>query len=111
VHGRDVQRDHDGPLREPGRGDAGVAAARHWRRRQGSADADELDLTRIAVDVVPEDHGGRGVRLTQDCLKRARGPLGCGLFSIRPLSEVPLACPAGRIGGAQDYQAPARQNM
>ena len=41
----------------------GMADARHRRRRQGPADADEQHLARIAVAADREHHGGRGVRL------------------------------------------------
>ena len=52
--GRDVQRDHDGLLGQSRRhhGAEGISEVRHGRRREGPADADELDLARVAVVLI-----------------------------------------------------------
>ena len=62
---RHLQRDHHRLLGQPRRADrAGpVGDARHRRRRQGAADADQQHLARLAVPAHQEDHGRRGVRL------------------------------------------------
>ena len=45
--------------RQPG----DVEDVRHRRRREGSADADQQHLARVAVHPDQEDHGRRGVRV------------------------------------------------
>ena len=63
---RHLQRDHHRLLGEPrsDRQPGDVEDVRHRRRRQGSADADQQHLARIAVHPDQEDHGRRRVRLT-----------------------------------------------
>ena len=60
VHRRDLQRHHDRLLGQPRRHHRpeGMADARHRRRRQGSADADQQHFARLAVVAHSEDQVG-----------------------------------------------------
>src|SRR5689334_20979361 len=63
--------------------------ARHRRRREGAADADQQHLARLAVPAYQEDHGGSGVRVRREEEKTGRQEVPSRLL-VFPPSRLPV---------------------